>query len=88
MKNLEIEFKDREIKVDEQKNIMDFTLGIAKISHMTEKDQKSMITKFAGLDVQKQTAMLKFVSEMASVEATKEAAKTQAKEGAKKTDGK
>ena len=84
MKNLEVEFKDREIKVDEQKNIMDFTLGIAKISHMTEKDQKSMITKFAGLDVQKQTAMLTFVSDMANVAATKEAAKSKEKEGVKK----
>lgn len=88
IKNLEVEFKDREIKVDEQRNIMDFTLGLAKISHMGEKDQKSMITKFAGLDVEKQVAMLKFISEMASVEASKEVAKSKEKEGVKKKDGK
>ena len=48
------------------------------------KDQKSMITKFAGLDVEKQVAMLKFISEMASVQASKEVAKSKDKEGVKK----
>jgi len=88
MKNLEVEFKDREIKVDEQRNVMDFMLGMAKISHMTEKDQKSMITKFAALDVQQQQAMLQFIASMESAKATKESAKSKEKEGAKKKDGK
>jgi hypothetical protein len=79
MKELEIEFKDREIKVDEQRNIMDFMLGMAKISHMGEKDQKSMITKFAALDVQQQAAMLQFISSIASTQAT-----VKAKEGSEK----
>ena len=83
MKNLEVEFKDREIKVDEQRNVMDFMLGMAKISHMTEKDQKSMITKFAALDVQQQQAMLQFIASI-SAKATKESAKSKEKEGAKK----
>jgi hypothetical protein len=87
MKNLEIEFKDREIKVNEQKNIMDFTIDMAKISQMTEKDQKSMITKFAGLDVQKQSAMLTFVAQMAATMANKEATEKAAKEQ-KKGDSK
>jgi hypothetical protein len=58
MKQVEIGFKDREIKVDEQKNVMDFMVDLAKIKQMSEKDEKAMITKFKGMEVQEQSTIL------------------------------
>lgn len=72
LKNLEIEFKDREIKVDEQKNLLEFTVDMAKIKQMSEKDEKSMSTKFAALDTQERASILQFVANMATLLANKE----------------
>jgi hypothetical protein len=67
MVQTEIAFKDREIKVDETKNIMDFMLGMAKVKHMAEKDEKAMLTKFGDLDTRKQASILQFASQMAQM---------------------
>jgi hypothetical protein len=60
----ELSFKDREIKVDEQKNTMDFMVDLAKLKQMAEKDEKGMATKFAGLTVQEQGNILNFINNM------------------------
>lgn len=60
MKDDEFKFKDREIKVDEEKNKMDFMVDLAKIKQMSEKDEKAMMTKYAQMDKDEQSAVREF----------------------------
>jgi hypothetical protein len=64
---MEMEYKERELGQTDQKNTMDFLIDMAKIKQMAEKDEKSMVTKFAGLDQQKQASILQFAGNMATM---------------------
>jgi uncharacterized coiled-coil protein SlyX len=45
MIELESQFKDREIAVDEQSNLINFVLGVAKIEHMSTKDKLNVMVE-------------------------------------------
>jgi len=60
----EMEFKDREIKVDENKNEVNLLLGMAKIKHMTEKDEKSMKTKLEQMSSSERTEIMKLSAQL------------------------
>jgi hypothetical protein len=75
MEQLEIQFKDREIKVDETKNEQDFILGMGKINQAAEKDEKAMITKFKQMSVDEQAAVLQFAIQAAQNEQSAREAK-------------
>jgi hypothetical protein len=99
MLQLEAGFKDREIKVDEQKNILDFLIDMTKIKQMAEKDEKKLVSDFKKLSLDAQEAILKFTAQVAdtaqkdnaaklqaavAVKTASEAAKTKKAEGSKK----
>ena len=65
---LEAEFKDREIQVDEKRNEIDFILGMAKIKHMNEKDDKKAqmdLVKMQADEAQQFREMMMQVAQMA-----------------------
>jgi hypothetical protein len=74
IKALEVEFKDREIQVDEKRNEIDFILGMAKIEHMSEKDRKSMMTKYAQLAENEKSNLLQFATQIMQAETQERAA--------------
>ena len=63
---MEADFKDREIGVDEQKNIMKFLTDMLKIEQMGNKDDKKQVTDFAKLDLSKKQMLSTFITNMAS----------------------
>jgi hypothetical protein len=67
LKQAELEFKEREIADKEQQTENDFIIDIAKLKQMAEKDEKAMMTKFAGMDQQEQAGILQFASQMATI---------------------
>jgi len=79
MKQLEIAFKDREIKVDEQRNMLDFVLGLAKINQQADKDDKKMVTSMMQLDAEQRRSIAQFIVDMAGVMQQADAAAEQAK---------
>ena len=72
---LEVQFKDREIKVDEQRNQQDFVLGMAKIKQAAEKDEKSMMAKYAQMDQTAKAEALTFATQILQAELAERAAK-------------
>ena len=75
MQELEIQFKDREIKVDETANQQDLLLGIAKIKQASEKDEKSMKTKYAQMQQQEKASTLQFATQVLQAELDERAAR-------------
>jgi hypothetical protein len=67
MKQIEIGIKERELGQTDQKNTMDFLIDMAKLKQMAEKDEKSMLTKFAQIDQGKQANILQFAGNMAAM---------------------
>jgi hypothetical protein len=67
MKNLEVQFKERELGQTDQKNTMDFLIDMAKLKQMAEKDEKALVTKFAQIDQGKQANILQFAGNMATM---------------------
>jgi hypothetical protein len=63
MKQLEIQFKDREIKVDETKNEMDFLVDMSKIKQMAHKDEVSTKFKYDQMERDAQKAALQFAAD-------------------------
>jgi len=80
MVKLEAGFKDREIKVDEQKNLLEFLVDMTKIKQMAEKDEKKLMTDFKKLSQEEQADLMNFAAQMAQVAAQAEAAKESKKE--------
>jgi hypothetical protein len=81
---MEAQFKDREIKVDEQRNMLEFMVDMAKIKQMAEKDEKKMVSDFSKLSVEQQSNILQFAAQMAQVAATATANKEQQKKQGEK----
>jgi hypothetical protein len=75
----EMQFKDREIKVDEQKNMLDFVLGMAKINATEEKDKGKLVAEFAALDMQQRQSIAQFLVDMTQVMAQAEQAQIAAR---------
>ena len=61
---LEIQFKDREIKVNETRNQQDFVISMAKLEQMAEKDEKSMVTKLQMMKSSERTALMQSSMQM------------------------
>lgn len=72
MIQLEAQFKDREIQVDETKNKMDFMVDMTKIMQMSEKDEKSMATKMAQMNTSERANVMNFAAQMLQLAATVE----------------
>lgn len=91
-KQLEASFKDREIKVDEQKNILDFLVDTAKINQMAQKDEKKMVMDFQKLNLEEQQSILEFAAKAADIaqraQAEKQVTQTQggAENGTKRSE--
>jgi len=77
LENMEVQFRDRELKTDETKNQQDFMINMAKLKQMAEKDEKSMKTKLAQLDQADKAAMMSFAAQMLAAQAQEEQAKQQ-----------
>lgn len=76
----EADFRDREIAVDEQSNLIDFITEMAKIKHMNEKDDKRMISDAAKLAAEDKKAMLDMMLSLAEMAKDYKVAKEQAKQ--------
>lgn len=63
----ELEFRDREIGVDEQANLIDFITSMAKIDHMETKDKLKLISDFAKLKEQTKVNLRSFLTSMLSI---------------------
>ena len=74
MEQVQIQFEDRKIKVDEQANEQDFLLGVAKIKQASEKDEKSMKTKYAQMDQQEKASLMQFATQVMQAELDERAA--------------
>jgi hypothetical protein len=61
---LEIQFKDREIKVNETRNQQDFVISMAKLEQMAEKDEKNMVTKLQMMKSSERTALMQSSMQM------------------------
>jgi len=83
----ESEFRDREIAVDEQSNLMEFVADMAKIRHMNEKDDKKMAmdaVKTRQNEMQANKDMIMQIMQMAQqYKIAKESAKNGSAEGQK-----
>jgi len=73
----EIEFKEREIALEEQKAQMNLMVDLAKIKQMGEKDEKAMATKFAALDQQEQASVRQSAVALLQAAQAEEAAEQQ-----------
>jgi len=77
MKQIQVGFEDRKIKVDEQSNVMDFLVALSKIEHMSEKDEKNMVTNFAQLQETDKNNVLQFASQIISAASQQDQAEQQ-----------
>ena len=77
LEQLEIQFKDREIKTDETRNQQDFILGMAKIKQAAEKDEKAMMAKYSQMDQTAKAEALKFATQVLQAELEERAATAQ-----------
>jgi hypothetical protein len=84
---IEMQFKDREIKVDEEKNMLEFMVDMAKIKQMSEKDEKKMISDFQKMSIEEQNNLMQYVAQMAAVAQQAIAAKQQAASATKTPQG-
>ena len=73
----EIEFKERELALEEQKAQMNLMVDLAKIKQMGEKDEKNMATKFAALDQQEQASIRQSAVALLQAAQAEEAAEQQ-----------
>lgn len=60
----EIDFKDREISVDEQKNVLEFITDMAKINQMEVKDKQKMAMDLMDLDAGERQRITDFMSQV------------------------
>jgi len=67
MKQIELQFKDREIKVDEQKNLLDFITDIAKINQQADKDDKKLTTQMMQLSSEQKRSIAQLIVDMAGI---------------------
>jgi len=74
---LEIQFKDREIKIDEQRNKQDFIISMGKINQAAEKDEKSMAAKFAQMEADEKANALQFAQQIMQAAIDEQKAKQQ-----------
>jgi len=75
LEQTEIQFKDREIKIDEQRNKQDFIISMGKINQAAEKDEKSIAAKFAQMDQTAKAEALTFATQVLQAELDERAAK-------------
>jgi len=61
MMEAEMGFKDREIAVKEQSNMIELLLGIAKVNTTETKDQGKLAAEFRNLDMEEQRTIAEFV---------------------------
>jgi hypothetical protein len=67
MLQLETEFKDREIAVNEKKNEFEFMVDMAKLNASVEKDEGKLAAEYDSLDIEEQQIMLQFIVDMLKV---------------------
>ena len=60
---------DRKQGATEQKDMMNFVLGIAKLKQMAEKDEKSMVKDFESMDIEEQNNIMTMTANMAKIAA-------------------
>lgn len=77
----EMDFKDREIAVDEQANLIDFVTSMAKIQQAAAKDDKKQQTDAAKMLMEDKHAYMEMMATMAEMAKDYKIAKEQAKRG-------
>ena len=77
---------DRKQGASEQKDMMNFVLGISKLKQMAEKDEKSMVKDFEAMDIQEQNNIMQMTANMTKIAADANQQK-QAREAAAKPGG-
>jgi hypothetical protein len=70
MLQLEKAFKERELAQEDTKQKMDFMVDMTKIAQMSEKDNKSMETKFAQMNSAERSNVMNFAAQMLQLAAT------------------
>lgn len=58
---------DRELRVDEQKNLIDFIVGMAKIKQMSDKDKGNQMSDFERLSQKEKTDLRTFIANMSQI---------------------
>lgn len=63
----EMQFRDREISIDEQRNLIQFITSMAKVEQMSDKDKMKLMTEFIKLDLQNKSDLRTFMSNMYNI---------------------